>query len=222
MTGRNTRRPWSTTWRSWSRWSRCPTCPPTGGWSSEVDVEIDQAFLGSCTNGRIEDLRIAAEIIKGKKVKEGVRMIVVPASVKVYQAGDGRRPAGRCSWTPGPSSPDRPAPPAWAGTWACWRRARRCVSTTNRNFIGRMGHKESEVYLAGPAVVAASAVAGKISCAPDIRMSDHMQNLREGLAVRGPRGHRPDNPGGTADQRQQRQAGDVRLREGAGRAWPRA
>jgi 3-isopropylmalate/(R)-2-methylmalate dehydratase large subunit len=128
---------------------------------SEVDVPIDQAFLGSCTNGRIEDLRIAAEIIKGKKVAEGVRMIVVPASTKVYKLADQEGliaifvDAG--AFVSGPT-----CAACLGGHMGVLAKGERCVSTTNRNFIGRMGHKDSEVYLASPAVVAASAIAGRI------------------------------------------------------------
>jgi 3-isopropylmalate/(R)-2-methylmalate dehydratase large subunit len=128
---------------------------------SEVDVEIDQAFLGSCTNGRIEDLRIAAEIIKGKKVAPSVRMIVVPASSLIYRQADEEgliaifAKAG--AFVSGPT-----CAACLGGHMGVLAKGERCVSTTNRNFIGRMGHKDSEVYLASPAVVAASAVEGKI------------------------------------------------------------
>ncbi|HXZ24478.1 MAG TPA: aconitase family protein, partial [Methanomassiliicoccales archaeon] len=122
---------------------------------------IEQAFLGSCTNGRIEDLRIAAEIVKGKKVAEGVRMIVVPASRKIYRQADEEGlisifvDAG--AFVSGPT-----CAACLGGHMGVLANGERCVSTTNRNFIGRMGHKGSEVYLANPAVVAASALAGRI------------------------------------------------------------
>jgi 3-isopropylmalate/(R)-2-methylmalate dehydratase large subunit len=138
-----------------------PHLPENGRPVSEVDVPIDQAFLGSCTNGRIEDLRIAAEIIKGKKVAEGVRMIVVPASTKVYKLADQEGliaifvDAG--AFVSGPT-----CAACLGGHMGVLAKGERCVSTTNRNFIGRMGHKDSEVYLASPAVVAASAIAGRI------------------------------------------------------------
>ncbi len=138
-----------------------PHLPENGKPVSEVDVAIDQAFLGSCTNGRIEDLRIAAEIVKGKKVAEGVRMIVVPASRKIYQQADAEGliaifvDAG--AFVSGPT-----CAACLGGHMGVLANGERCVSTTNRNFIGRMGHKGSEVYLANPAVVAASALSGRI------------------------------------------------------------
>ncbi|QLH75449.1 MAG: 3-isopropylmalate dehydratase large subunit [Methanomassiliicoccales archaeon] len=139
-----------------------PHLPSNGRPVSEVDVEIDQAFLGSCTNGRIEDLRIAADIIRGKKVHPNVRMIVVPASTKVYSQALSEGliaefiKAG--AFVSGPT-----CAACLGGHMGVLANGERCVSTTNRNFIGRMGHKGSEVYLASPAVVAASAIAGKIT-----------------------------------------------------------
>ncbi len=145
-----------------------PHLPSNGRKVKDVDVEIDQAFLGSCTNGRIEDMRIAAEIIKGKKVKDGVRMIVVPASVKVFkqaiEEGLLKIFVDAGAFVSGPT-----CAACLGGHMGVLAKGERCVSTTNRNFIGRMGHKESEVYLAGPAVVAASAITGKISQPRDIK-----------------------------------------------------
>ncbi len=145
-----------------------PHLPSNGRKVKDVDVEIDQAFLGSCTNGRIEDMRIAAEIIKGKKVKDGVRMIVVPASVKVFkqamEEGLLKIFVDAGAFVSGPT-----CAACLGGHMGVLAKGERCVSTTNRNFIGRMGHKESEVYLAGPAVVAASAITGKISRPQDIK-----------------------------------------------------
>ena len=138
-----------------------PHLPSNGRLVSEVDVDIDQAFLGSCTNGRIEDLRVAAAILKGRKVREGVRMIVVPASTEVYQQAmdEGLLStfAKAGAFVSGPT-----CAACLGGHMGVLGKGERCVSSTNRNFIGRMGHRDSEVYLAGPAVVAASAVAGKI------------------------------------------------------------
>ena len=145
-----------------------PHLPSNGRKVKDVDVEIDQAFLGSCTNGRIEDMRMAAEIIKGKKVKDGVRMIVVPASVKVFkqamEEGLLKIFVDAGAFVSGPT-----CAACLGGHMGVLAKGERCVSTTNRNFIGRMGHKESEVYLAGPAVVAASAITGKISQPQDIK-----------------------------------------------------
>lgn len=139
-----------------------PHLPENGRNARDVDVTIDQAFLGSCTNGRIEDLRVAAKIIKGKKVHPDVRMIVVPASTEIYnQAMDEGllkifSEAG--AFVSGPT-----CAACLGGHIGVLAAGEKCVSSTNRNFIGRMGDKDSEVYLAGPAVVAASALTGKIS-----------------------------------------------------------
>jgi 3-isopropylmalate/(R)-2-methylmalate dehydratase large subunit len=138
-----------------------PHLPSNGKVASEVGVVIDQAFLGSCTNGRIEDLRVAAKVIKGKKVHQDVRMIVVPASTQVYEQAMSEGllaefvKAG--AFVSGPT-----CAACLGGHMGVLAKGERCVSSTNRNFVGRMGHKDSEVYLAGPAVVAASAVAGRI------------------------------------------------------------
>lgn len=126
------------------------------------DVVIDQAVIGSCTNGRIDDLRCAAEILKDRKVKKGVRCIVIPATQKIYlQAMEEGLlkifiEAGAVVSTP-------TCGPCLGGYMGILAEGERCISTTNRNFVGRMGHVKSEVYLASPAVAAASAVTGKIS-----------------------------------------------------------
>ncbi|MGE4282434.1 MAG: 3-isopropylmalate dehydratase large subunit [Clostridia bacterium] len=125
------------------------------------DVEIDQVVIGSCTNGRIEDMRVAAEILKGKKVDPRVRTIVFPATQKIYlQAMEEGLlkifvEAGAVVSTP-------TCGPCLGGHMGILAKGERALSTTNRNFVGRMGHPESEVYLASPAVAAASAIAGKI------------------------------------------------------------
>ncbi|MDD1770800.1 MAG: 3-isopropylmalate dehydratase large subunit [Methanomassiliicoccales archaeon] len=143
-----------------------PHLPGNGKPVSEVDVEIDQAYLGSCTNGRIEDLRVAAEVMAGRKVADSVRMIVVPASSSIYRQAnkegllDKFVEAG--AFVSGPT-----CGACLGGHMGVLAEGERCVSTTNRNFVGRMGHKGSEVYLASPAVVAASAVAGRI-VAPEV------------------------------------------------------
>ncbi|MCH5332946.1 MAG: 3-isopropylmalate dehydratase large subunit [Agathobacter sp.] len=126
------------------------------------DIAIDQVVIGSCTNGRMDDLRIAAGILKGKKVKKGLRVIVIPATQQIYldamEEGLIRTfiEAGAVVSTP-------TCGPCLGGYMGVMAEGERCVSTTNRNFVGRMGHVESEVYLASPAVAAASAVTGKIS-----------------------------------------------------------
>lgn len=138
-----------------------PHLPSNGHVVKETDVKIDQAYLGSCTNGRIEDMRIAADIIKGRKVNPDVRFLVVPASQKVYRQmlDEGLMQifldAG--AFISGPT-----CGACLGGYMGILAAGERAVSSTNRNFIGRMGDKDSEVYLAGPEVVAASAIAGKI------------------------------------------------------------
>ena len=127
------------------------------------DVKIHQAVIGSCTNGRIDDMRIAAEILKGRKVAKGVRCIVIPATQAIYLQciREGLLEifieAGAVVSTP-------TCGPCLGGYMGILAEGERCISTTNRNFVGRMGHVNSEVYLASPAVAAASAVTGKISC----------------------------------------------------------
>lgn len=125
------------------------------------EVKIDQAVIGSCTNGRISDLRVAAQILKGRHVAKGVRCIVIPATQSVYLEAlkegliETFIEAGAVVSTP-------TCGPCLGGYMGILAAGERCVSTTNRNFVGRMGHVDSEVYLASPAVAAASAVAGKI------------------------------------------------------------
>ena len=127
------------------------------------DVKIDQVVIGSCTNGRIGDLRCAAEVLKGRHVASGMRCIIIPATQAIYlQAMEEGLlkifiEAGAVVSTP-------TCGPCLGGSMGILAAGERCVSTTNRNFVGRMGHVDSEVYLASPAVAAASAVTGKISC----------------------------------------------------------
>ena len=126
------------------------------------DVKIDQVVIGSCTNGRISDIKIAADILRGKKVARGVRVIVIPATQKIYldsvKAGyvEDIINAGAIFSTP-------TCGPCLGGHMGILAKGEKAVATTNRNFVGRMGHTESEVYLASPAVAAASAIAGKIA-----------------------------------------------------------
>ena len=127
------------------------------------DVKIDQVVIGSCTNGRIGDLRCAAEVLKDRHVASGMRCIIIPATQAIYlQAMEEGLlkifiEAGAVVSTP-------TCGPCLGGYMGILAAGERCVSTTNRNFVGRMGHVDSEVYLASPAVAAASAVTGKISC----------------------------------------------------------
>lgn len=126
------------------------------------DIKIHQAVIGSCTNGRIEDMRIAAEILKGRKVHPDVRTIIIPATQSIYKQciTEGLAEifidAGAIISTP-------TCGPCLGGYMGILADGERSISTTNRNFVGRMGHTGSEVYLASPAVAAASAIKGKIT-----------------------------------------------------------
>jgi 3-isopropylmalate/(R)-2-methylmalate dehydratase large subunit len=126
------------------------------------EVKIDQVVIGSCTNGRIEDLRAAAQLLEGRKVAKGIRTIVFPATQKIYlqamEEGLLRTfiEAGAIVSTP-------TCGPCLGGHMGILAKGERAVATTNRNFVGRMGHVESEVYLASPVVAAASAILGKIA-----------------------------------------------------------
>ena len=146
----------------------CPHLPSNIKPAAELfEVAIDQVVIGSCTNGRIEDLREAAEVIKGKKVNPNVRMIVIPATQKIYlQAikeglveifinADAVFSTPTCG-------------PCLGGHMGILAKGERAIATTNRNFVGRMGHPESEVYLSNPAVAAASAVKGRIAVPDEV------------------------------------------------------
>ncbi len=130
--------------------------------SEAAGLEIDQVVIGSCTNGRMQDLRQAAAILKGKKVADGIRVIILPGTQKIYlqaiEEGLVQQfvEAGAVVSTP-------TCGPCLGGHMGILAAKERCVSTTNRNFVGRMGHVESEVYLASPTVAAASALTGKIT-----------------------------------------------------------
>ena len=141
----------------------CPSSVDNVKPVSEIgNVPIEQAFIGSCTNGRIEDLRLAAQVLKGKRVKDGVRALVIPASQEVYKQAINEglleifTDAGAivCGSACGP---------CLGGHIGLLAAGEVCVSTSNRNFIGRMGSTQASVYLASPATVAASAVTGKIT-----------------------------------------------------------
>ena len=140
-----------------------PNLPDNTRTIDEVgDIEIDQAVIGSCTNGRISDLRVARDILKGNKVNKRVRCIVFPGTQKIYlQALEegiikDLVEAGAVVSTP-------TCGPCLGGHMGILAKGERAISTTNRNFVGRMGDVESEVYLASPAVAAASAITGKIT-----------------------------------------------------------
>jgi 3-isopropylmalate/(R)-2-methylmalate dehydratase large subunit len=131
------------------------------------DVGVDQVVIGSCTNGRLDDLRMAAEVLRGRKVAPGVRTIVIPGSQHVYQQAireglvDIFIEAEAAVSTP-------TCGPCLGGHMGILAAGERCVATTNRNFVGRMGHPESEVYLAGPYVAAATAVAGHVAAPEEV------------------------------------------------------
>ena len=126
------------------------------------DVRIDQVVIGSCTNGRLEDLRVAAKLIRGRRVHPDVRCIVIPGTQQVYL--DALREGLIEAFIEAGAAVSTPTcGPCLGGHMGVLAAGERAVSTTNRNFRGRMGHPESEVYLAGPAVAAASAVTGRIS-----------------------------------------------------------
>lgn len=134
----------------------------------EKPIKIDQVIIGSCTNGRLEDMQIAADIFKGHKVADNVRCIVIPGSPLVYTEAMHRGyidtfiEAGCAVSTP-------TCGPCLGGYMGIMTADEKCVSTTNRNFRGRMGHVDSEVYLAGPHVAAASAILGRIATAEEVK-----------------------------------------------------
>ena len=130
-------------------------------------IAIDQVVIGSCTNGRLDDLRIAAKVLKDRHVAKGMRCIVIPATQAIYMQAmeEGLLKtfiqAGAIVSTP-------TCGPCLGGYMGILAEGERCVSTTNRNFVGRMGHVSSEIYLASPAVAAASAVKGMISAPEEL------------------------------------------------------
>ena len=131
------------------------------------DITVDQSVIGSCTNGRIDDMRIAAKVMKGRKVAKNVRCIVIPATQEIYLQAmrEGLLEifieAGAIVSTP-------TCGPCLGGYMGILAAGERCISTTNRNFVGRMGHVDSEVYLASPAIAAASAITGKVSAPEEL------------------------------------------------------
>ena len=146
-----------------------PHLPENGKTFDEIgEVPIDQVVVGSCTNGRLSDLREAAEILKGRKVAKGVRALIIPATQKIWldAVKEGLMEifvgAGCAVSTP-------TCGPCLGGHMGILAKGERCVATTNRNFVGRMGDPQSEVYLASPAVAAASAVMGKLTSPEDLR-----------------------------------------------------
>jgi len=140
-----------------------PSLPENARPISQVgEVRIDQAVIGSCTNGRLEDLRVAAHVLKGRKVHPDVRLVVIPATQQVYR--DALREGLIDIFLDADAAVSTPTcGPCLGGHMGVLAQGERAIATTNRNFVGRMGHPTSEVYLAGPAVAAASAALGRIA-----------------------------------------------------------
>ena len=143
-----------------------PSLPENARGISEVGkVRIDQVVIGSCTNGQMDDLRVAAKILKGKKVHKNVRLIVIPATQRIY--AEAMKEGLLEIFIKAEAAVSTPTcGPCLGGHMGVLAAGERAIATTNRNFVGRMGHQKSEVYLSGPAVAAASAVAGRI-CSPE-------------------------------------------------------
>jgi homoaconitase/3-isopropylmalate dehydratase large subunit len=154
---------WSHRWLSPIKWIMSSPISAVAG------LKVDQALLGSCTNGRLEDLEVAARILKGKRVHPEVRLLVIPASWEVYLEAmregllETFIQAGAVIVNPG-------CGPCLGAHQGLLAPGERCVSSTNRNFQGRMGSPEAEVYLASPAVVAASALAGELADPRSLRL----------------------------------------------------
>lgn len=146
----------------------CPHLPSNTKPAAELfEVTIDQVVIGSCTNGRIEDMREAAEVIKGKKVNPNVRMIVIPATQQIYLDAV-KEGLAEIFVTAGAVFSTPTCGPCLGGHMGILAAGERAIATTNRNFVGRMGHPESEVYLSNPAVAAASAVMGRIAIPDEV------------------------------------------------------
>ena len=146
----------------------CPHLPENTHPAAELtDIKIDQVVIGSCTNGRMEDMEAAYKTLKGKKVADGVRCIIIPATMQIYRECVERGwvtafiDAGAVVSTP-------TCGPCLGGYMGILAAGERCIATTNRNFVGRMGHVDSEVYLASPATAAASALTGSIAIPQEV------------------------------------------------------
>ncbi len=147
----------------------CPHLPENTKPATELsDIKIDQVVIGSCTNGRMEDMETAFAVLKGNKVAEGVRCIIIPATMQIYRECIERGyvtafiDAGAVVSTP-------TCGPCLGGYMGILAAGERCIATTNRNFVGRMGHIDSEVYLASPATAAASALTGFITSPKEVK-----------------------------------------------------
>ena len=146
----------------------CPHLPENTRPASELsEIKVDQVVIGSCTNGRMEDMETAYKTLNGKKVADGVRCIIIPATMQIMKECVERGyvtafiDAGAVVSTP-------TCGPCLGGYMGILAAGERCIATTNRNFVGRMGHVDSEVYLASPATAAASALTGYITCPKEV------------------------------------------------------
>ena len=146
----------------------CPSLPSNTKPAAELShIAIDQVVIGSCTNGRLEDLREAARVIKGKKVNPNVRLIVIPATQRIYK--ESMKEGLLEIFIDAEAVVSTPTcGPCLGGHMGILAKGERALATTNRNFVGRMGHPESEVYLSNPAVAAASAVLGRIGIPEEV------------------------------------------------------
>lgn len=146
----------------------CPHLPSNTKQAAELsNITIDQVVIGSCTNGRLEDLREAAEVIKGRKVNPNVRMMVFPATQRIYK--DAMKEGLIEIFIDAEAVVSTPTcGPCLGGHMGVLAKGEKAIATTNRNFVGRMGHPESEVYLSNPAVAAASAVLGRIGVPEEV------------------------------------------------------
>ena len=147
----------------------CPHLPENTKPAMELSsIKIDQVVIGSCTNGRMEDMETAFAVLNGNKVAEGVRCIIIPATMQIYRECVERGyvtafiDAGAVVSTP-------TCGPCLGGYMGILAEGERCIATTNRNFVGRMGHVDSEVYLASPATAAASALTGFITAPKEVQ-----------------------------------------------------
>ncbi len=143
-------------------------------------IEIDQVVIGSCTNGHLDDLRVAAKILKGKKVASSLRLIIIPATQEIFSQAM-KEGLLKVFLSAGAVVSPPTCGPCLGGHMGVLAKGERALATTNRNFRGRMGHGESEVYLSGPAVAAASAVKGRIC---------HPEEVTKGSRIRGSKGSR--------------------------------
>ena len=141
----------------------CPHLPSNVESAKKLsNIHLDQVVIGSCTNGRLSDLRIAAKILKGRKIHPGLKLIVIPATQKIYLAAV-KEGLAEIFITAGGVFSTPTCGPCLGGHMGILTEGQTCLATTNRNFIGRMGSPKSFVYLSNPAVAAASAITGRIT-----------------------------------------------------------